>query len=1826
MKKIRFILIGFFLFCASAFAQRGGEEVVLQVLEWDQLVGIEYNKEKDLLKNTQGENWGASGAFSKQYLNDKVDGQLEFNIQDENIYFALGLSHQNVDNHYKSMDHAFYFDRGSFFIFDKGQVIGQFGNYKRGDHFKIKRTRGGSSIGYYYNSVEIFQSSAVNTGIIFADLSLFSEHAFVDVMQVDVAWEIAQDAEPVASCLNDDNHNWVSTKTYDLDLNLTSNSKVYSDRFGKNLQNLSENLETGTVFVAEPIYDALGRVVIQTLPAPKVGSGLCYVDDFVENESGEPYEYSSFDLPNTSTANFTGQINHPKRVKDTEEGSLGWYYSHNNTDEAYVPSTDYPYSRVEYSKANPGQVKRSSSAGDVLRMGKGHEMESYTMSASSELYYVYGYSMDWNSQASFGSQVQPINIDYQVIKSISVDPDEKEYVSFTDHDGKMLASCRAGLSETPLQTVESIIAEKGYIDIHLPQYCESSLYIHYPSGSENTNIKLRVLDLSTDKFVDNGGTELFSINQQPDLLPGFYRIEHVSGGELPQGISVTYQLNYERFTLNYYDQGGRLVKVIPPLGIDDAYIPGAHLNVWGGSTISCSSVVQNRISTNQPSNLSVITGQNNPPQQVAHISFWASKLLDPTNVTNVPDPVSILISNNQLSSSQRIANLAIDRVNIKRNNHFISGGINDKGLLAFSTKSKKIIMDYNNQFFHNELVTNLQDFEAVPLNTSASNPVVSVSSLTEQTYKNYDVHYQLGYRKTDGTFVVVKDNLIVRLRKHTKHTILGTSNVVGNTARFITYINGENSALITDFENLDKYEVVIEHVNVEEKAYVTSGPQSGQYIIGTSQVSDISTISDLQYFGLRLHVENISQSNAPNHTMAKTYQYNSLNWLLETNSIDEGRSKFVYRNDGQIRFSQNARQELLGYFSYTNYDKFARPIVSGEARPSLNEYIFTDHYGNAATGSGVSTDDIIEQVGGFANIGTSCPSCVNKSKIYYDVPRNDVPQIPGHIENTQTFVDGNISKTSYGRTATWYSYDHYGRITWIIKGYDINMANVTPTYKLWEYTFDAAGRVTQVVYQPYSDDYFAHIYDYDSAGRLEHAYTNTTSDINTKVEQAEYIYYAHGPLKRVELANNLQGIDYVYTINGALKSINNPNPGYDPGQDGINNNFSKDQFAMTLDYYAGDYSRSGSGISNVKADLWNPNSPYPIESNYSGGIASQHWNSRNTGTIPMDQYQNTYIYKYDAFNQLNEAVYGSFKPKPVGSIQDNILTLSENYKVENITYNKNGNIVTLQRRDGTGVLTDDLDYDYKDHHITGEVTNQLDHVADIDAENQSGGNYIYDASGRLIEDVIENLKYIYNVQGLVTRVENLDDGEPLVEFEYDDGGFRSKKIAYTSAETSIVTLYVRDISGQVTSIYQESGNGYRQIETPFYGNARIGTKYGEEEYVYELKDHLGNVRQTIKTTNGESPLNSSEDWAYSKAEYYPFGMKFMNVNSYRYGYQGEYAEDETGEDGIKANSFQLRLYNPRLGRWLNPDPYGQYHSPYLAMGNNPVSRVDPDGGSDICETCPEGKGFDDQINDQTMNYLFNEKTFMALPVGSISQPVSTGSSMNMSAINFQTQQTQQTQLLINIPRFTIGPKDNISTSPYTQTVADGVGVGLVAFAEDALEIPMTIGYTLTGQYEKAAVTGAGIFIVGGSSYVFKKMDLFANPNAIPHTFNTKRGHLNPTTDASRGRATELFEHTMINGTQIPSPNVMSRDFNDFWVKTYNNGQVWVETSKKTGKIKSAGVNKGDQIIQFSSEAINKIHTTILDGFVLPNGIAMKSGVNYDLKLPLIPMDNFILRI
>ena len=69
--------------------------------------------------------------------------------------------------------------------------------------------------------------------------------------------------------------------------------------------------------------------------------------------------------------------------------------------------------------------------------------------------------------------------------------------------------------------------------------------------------------------------------------------------------------------------------------------------------------------------------------------------------------------------------------------------------------------------------------------------------------------------------------------------------------------------------------------------------------------------------------------------------------------------------------------------------------------------------------------------------------------------------------------------------------------------------------------------------------------------------------------------------------------------------------------------------------------------------------------------------------------------------------------------------------------------------------------------------------------------------------------------------------------------------------------------------------------------------------------------------------------------------QIVNGEPYRYVYQGQKKDTETGKE-----AFQLRLWDGRIGRWLTTDPYRQHASPYMAMSNNPAFHVDPDGGCD----------------------------------------------------------------------------------------------------------------------------------------------------------------------------------------------------------------------------------------------------------------------------------------
>ena len=144
-------------------------------------------------------------------------------------------------------------------------------------------------------------------------------------------------------------------------------------------------------------------------------------------------------------------------------------------------------------------------------------------------------------------------------------------------------------------------------------------------------------------------------------------------------------------------------------------------------------------------------------------------------------------------------------------------------------------------------------------------------------------------------------------------------------------------------------------------------------------------------------------------------------------------------------------------------------------------------------------------------------------------------------------------------------------------------------------------------------------------------------------------------------------------------------------------------------------------------------------------------------------------------------------------------------------------------------------------------------------------------------------------------------------------------------------------------------------------------------YVYQYKDHLGNVRMNF-TFNPGKPGKPGVLAIKDESHYYPFGLKHVNYNmdyleyqeiegdivlypplsttgklTYNYKYNGKELQDELG---LNMYDYGARNYDPALGRWMNIDPKAETSrrfSPYTYCYNNPLRFIDPDGmqGEDI---------------------------------------------------------------------------------------------------------------------------------------------------------------------------------------------------------------------------------------------------------------------------------------
>lgn len=719
-------------------------------------------------------------------------------------------------------------------------------------------------------------------------------------------------------------------------------------------------------------------------------------------------------------------------------------------------------------------------------------------------------------------------------------------------------------------------------------------------------------------------------------------------------------------------------------------------------------------------------------------------------------------------------------------------------------------------------------------------------------------------------------------------------------------------------------------------------------------------------------------------TMATTYDYSHLGQLVAQKSPDEGLVEYAYNTDGQIRFTQNAEQKLGKRFSYVNYDLHGRSVESGEfsnvSGSGTNGLYFQNYY-NAYTApytNNISTATIIDNKDGLFDTYCNDANYVSYEELSSG---DDVPSgytfSAGYLGKNK---NGQVSKTWNANTTTWYKYDVAGRLAATVK--KVNDADYVSfagssddaRIKTFENTYDPYfGTITNSYYQKnVNTEYVQHQFNFDANKRLSGVNFQAGAS-NMFAPLTKYTYDKLGRLIRQVTGPDLQGTDYVYTLNGALKAINHPSLDYtkDRGQDAGSYNdvtpgVKQDLFGEIIEYYSGDYTRTGTSIeantnSNCKYNGLIYGTRFKTRNDVNGTITGADYvdylganQVQLVTTTNYGQQELANRYTYDHFGQLATSTFGTYT-NTTGSF-----TARNDYKEfgttnSSIAYDANGNITGLKRNSynvsGSARLLDDLTFTYASN------TNKHTQVADAASTNGfpstfnyknqtpgSPGTFAYNAIGQQTVSPDENVSAIsYYPNGQVKQV-TFSNGN-ITSHYYDDLGKKYKSTYYNASTT--VTRYTWFLFNAVYE-YISTVASFNLKEISIGGSGRVGVykqdatglniATGHAEY--EVTDHLGNVRATYKKGSG----NVLE--VLSKADYYAFGGQLpgriwqQSGGEYRFGYQGQ----EKTQDESTWDNFELRNLNHDLGRWSAPDPYGQFASPYIAMGNNPVSYVDPDGG------------------------------------------------------------------------------------------------------------------------------------------------------------------------------------------------------------------------------------------------------------------------------------------
>ncbi|WP_304145915.1 DUF6443 domain-containing protein [Mesoflavibacter zeaxanthinifaciens] len=673
------------------------------------------------------------------------------------------------------------------------------------------------------------------------------------------------------------------------------------------------------------------------------------------------------------------------------------------------------------------------------------------------------------------------------------------------------------------------------------------------------------------------------------------------------------------------------------------------------------------------------------------------------------------------------------------------------------------------------------------------------------------------------------------------------------------------------------------------------------------------------------------------------YHYDYRNRLIEKKIPGKGWEHIVYDKLDRPILTQDAKMRLNNDWLFTKYDAFGRVVYTGKyhfvpnttthnagrlelqaqanSQTTHHESIGSTNVDNLTLGytnDALPTNDVmLYTINYYDNYNFSYSNELNYQNSFNQTQATD----------TKTLATGSkvrvLGTNSWITTVTYY--DKKGRP--IYTASDNTYLNTLDKVKT---KLDFVGKVLESSssHKKAGQETIkvTDVFTYDHQGRLLTQVQTTNNNTPELIVNNHYDELGQLINKNVggQVASTptnstgLQKVDYSYNVRGWLKTINSG-----IAEDG-------DLFGFKLNYNTPEQ-----GATAL----------------YNGNISETSWVTAN------DNKQRGYTYSYDALNRIMQADYlGAYE------LIDNPSEI-EDYSIGIAGYDKNGNIIGLKRYGLKGNanpeltqidIIDDLKYSY------APLSNQLLAVKDYaskqdgfkepESENEND-DYQYDINGNMTVDLNKGIEeIIYNHLNLPERIyiASSEQGEGNITYIYDATGVKLKKIVDNfSQETTNQTIYagnyIYEDNGDLTTLkFFNQPEGYVQPKDE--ANIALGF-----EYVYQYKDHLGNIRLSYSDSDGNNDVTSSE--IIEENNYYPFGLKHKGYNyvingtDHPYGFGGK---EEQNELGLNWIDITARNYNPELGRWMNIDPLAEKFPSYTTYNyalNNPINFIDVDGKS-----------------------------------------------------------------------------------------------------------------------------------------------------------------------------------------------------------------------------------------------------------------------------------------